>query len=1049
MWLADTSVRRPVFATMVIAALIVFGFISLGMVGVDLMPEIDIPVVTITTILPGADPETVELEVTDIIEGAVNTIDGVKELRSTSAENVSLVVIEFELEKEIDVVVQDVRDKVSGIRNTLPDQVEEPLVEKVDFNAMPVITVAVSGREVSADQEDEEIRRITEYAKLNIKERLQTIDGVGSVRMVGGQEREIRVWLEADKMRGYRVPVELVMAKLATENVKIPGGRIETAATEAVVKTHGELDEIDDFNDLVIAYSDAKPVRLRDIGYVEDSLEDLRSLSFLNGKRAVALEVRKVSGANTVEIAHAVKSELEEIRQMLPEDISVAIATDNSTFVEEAIADVQSHLIIGGILAALVIFFFLRNLRTSIISAIAIPTAVISTFTFINFMGFTVNTLTMLALTISVGILIDDAVVVLENIYRHMEQEKKDRRRAAMEATQEIGLAVLSSTSAVLAVFVPIAFMTGIVGRFFFEFGLTVAFAVTISLFVSFTLTPMLCSRFLKLRPADQKRNFLYRGITAGLRGLDVGYRGLLRFALRHRFITVILAVAIFYGSMQLAGYLASEFQPPMDESEFAVSIEVPLGASIEETTRYAELVEKRVRSLPGVTDIFTTIGGGSQERVHVASLNVKMVKPEERSYTQQEFMDFVREQLGDIYGLKIALGEARDVGGAFRNYQIQYSLRGRDLSVLQEKANAIRDRLADVPGFVDLNTTYSTGKPEVGVRINRNKAADVGVSVANIATTILALVGGQDVTTFKSEGQQYDVRVRLAPFDRDAPEDLGRLMTLSRTGQAVELADIVDIDRDFGPVQIDRRDRMREVVVLANLTSEMPLGNGVLKVNEIAEEVGIPPGYRAQHVGFARIMRESFETIFFTLFLAILIIYMVLASQFESFIHPLTIMISLPLSIVGVIGLLLIAGKTLNIISLIGVIMLMGIVTKNAILLVDYTNTLRGRGMERTEAILLAGPRRLRPILMTSFSTIFGSLPVAIGLGSGASFRSPMAIAVIGGLFTSMLLTLIVVPVIYSLLDDLRSIRAPSWLRFRKPKVQEVTASSESGSQE
>lgn len=1049
MWLADTSVRRPVFATMVIAAFIVFGFISLGLVGVDLMPEVDFPIVTITTILPGADPETVELEVTDKIEEAVNTIDGVKELRSTSTENVSLVVIEFELEKDVDVVAQDVRDKIAGIRSLLPDQVEEPLVEKLDFNAMPVITVAVSGNEVSADRQDAEVIRITKATKDIIKERLQTLSGVGGVRMVGGQEREVRVWLDADKMHAHRIPIEQVMGVLAAENVKIPGGRIEAKDTETVVKTHGELEKVEDFNDLVVAYADAKPVTIREIGYVQDSLEDKRSLSFLNGKRAVALEVRKVSGANTVEVANAVKAELEGIRELLPEGIDVTVANDNSVFIEESIHDVQEHLIIGGILAVMVIFFFLRNIRTSIISAIAIPTSVIATFTFINFMGFTINMLTMLALTISVGMLIDDAVVVLENIYRHMEQEKKKRRQAAMEATQEIGLAVLSTTSSILAVFVPIAFMTGIVGRFFYEFGLTVAFAVAVSLFVSFTLTPMLCSRFLKLRPADEKRNIVYRVITKGLRALDSGYRAVLASALRHRLITILIAVIIFIFSIFLGGLIPSEFQPPFDESKFSIAIEAPLGSSLDETARYAKLVEDRLGAMGGVADIFTTVGGGAQEKVNEAQLTVNMIKPEERTYTQLEFMDFVRMELDadpQLENLRIAVAEAQQGGGsAFRNYQIQYSIRGHDLDLLKEKADTIRAKMDETEGFVDLNTTYNTGKPEIGVRINRRKATDLGVSVANVATTIRALVGGQDVTTFKEGGEQYDVRVRLADVDRDNPEDINRLMVRTRTGKVVDLAGLVEIDREFGPVQIDRRDRLREVVVLSNLTSDMALGTGVQLTTQIAEDVGIPAGYIAQHTGFARVMRESFETINFTLLLAIIIIYMVLASQFESFIHPLTIMISLPLSMVGAIGLLLITGQTMNILSMIGIIMLMGIVTKNAILLVDYTITLRKRGMERSDAILLAGPRRLRPILMTALSTIFGSLPVALALGAGGNFRAPMAIAVIGGLATSTLLTLLIVPVVYTLMDDLASIKQ---LFRRKGRIEEILPEDESENQ-
>jgi len=541
MFLPDTSVRRPVFATMVIAALIIFGMISMGKMGIDLMPDVDIPVVTVTTVMIGADPETVETQVTDKIEEAVNTIDGVKELRSTSSEGISTVVIEFELEKDIDVVVQDVRDKVAGIRRELPDTIEEPLISKLDFGSIPVITVAVFGREVSADREDEEIRRITEYTNRQIKERLQTVAGVGSVRMIGGQEREIRIWLDANKLRGYGIPVDLVMAVLRSENVKIPGGRIETDRTETVVKTYGDLQRVEEFDDLVVAYQEARPVRLSDIAYIEDGMEDLRSISYLNGRRAVALECRKVSGANTVAVAEDIKAELEKIREILPDDVNVQIAVDNSTFIRDAYEDVQTQLILGGALAVLVILFFLRSFRTSIIGAIVIPTSVIATFTFINALGFTLNMLTMLALAISVGMLVDDAVVIIENIYRHLEAGDKKPRKAAMDGAAEIGLAVVTTSATLMGVFVPVAFMQGIIGRFFFEFGITVAIAVGISTFVSLTLTPMLCSRFLRVK-RDEDRGLVNRWITTLLRGLDAGYRALLAGALRHRVITMLIA---------------------------------------------------------------------------------------------------------------------------------------------------------------------------------------------------------------------------------------------------------------------------------------------------------------------------------------------------------------------------------------------------------------------------------------------------------------------------------------------------------------------------
>lgn len=1040
MLISETSVRRPVFATMVIAALIVFGLISIGNIPLNLMPEVDFPIVTVQSILPGADPETVEIEVSDKIEEAVNTIEGIDQVRSTSLEGVSLVVIEFALEKDVDIAVQDVRDKLAGIRQELPDQLEEPLVEKLDLGAIPVITLAVYSNNPSQESEGEEIRRVTEFSKKYIKERLQSITGVGNVTMIGGQEREIRIWLNADRMRAYSIPIDLVRAVLRSENVEIPGGRIETQQSETVVKTHGDIETIEEFNNLVVAYRNGSPVRLRDIGYAEDGMEDLRSISFLDGRRAVSLEVRKVSGGNVVAVADRVKQEIELIKKILPEDIEVRIALDNSSFIREAVDDVTNQMIIGGILAVLTILFFLRNFRTAFIAAIVLPTSVISTFTFLNALGFSLNQLTMLALTISIGMLIDDAVVMIENIYHKLEHGELDTKKAAITAAKEIGLAIITTSMTLMGVFVPVAFMTGIIGRFFYEFGLTVAIAVVISTFTSLTLTPMISSRMLKGK-REPKHNFIYMGITRFLRALDGGYRALLASALRHRVITVAIAVAVFWGSLQLAGLIPGEFMPPFDEGHFVVSVETPEGSSIQETQRAASEVEKWIRNLPGVDFIFTSIGGGAQGKVTEATLMIEMVPLAERSFSQIEMQDATREYLAqNLPDAKIAVAELTQMGGgAFSNYQINYSLRGTDLDQLVNAAETIKNKIESIPGFVDVDTSFEAGKPEVGIRINREKAADLGVSVGSVAFAINSLIGGEDVTTFQSGGEQFDVRVRLLAQDRDDPRDIERVLVMTKTGGTAELGNLVKVSEGTGPVQINRRNRMREVQVLANLTGELQLGTAVNIINETSAEMNLPVDIISEHVGMAEIMQESFESMGFSLFLAIIIIYMVLASLFESFVHPFTIMMSLPLSIAGALGLLLIAGKTLSIMSMIGIIMLMGLVTKNAILLIDYTIRLRNQGKSRLDALLEAGPRRLRPILMTTISTIAGSIPVALGIGAGAAFRSSMGVTVIGGMITSTLLTLVVVPVVYTFLDDIGRLRLPAWIAFwRKPRKAE-----------
>jgi HAE1 family hydrophobic/amphiphilic exporter-1 len=1035
MWIANTAVKRPVFATMVIGALMIFGLISVGRMPLNLMPEVDFPFVTIRTILPGSDPETVELEISDKIEEAVNTIEGVKSLTSTSLEGLSLVVVEFELEKDVNIAVQDVRDKIAGIRQNLPDQIEEPLVEKLDFNALPVITIAVSGKEVSPEKADEEIRRITEFTRKSIKERLQTVKGVGSVIMIGGQEREIRVWLDADKMRGYNIAIDQVKAVLQAENVEVPGGRIETQRTETVVKTYGNIESIEEFNNLTVAYFQGKPVRLRDIGYAEDGMEDLRSYSFLDGKRAVSLEIRKVSGGNTVEIADGIMAEIERIKQILPQDIRIDVVLDYSVFTRQALSDVNRNMLEGGILAVLTILFFLRSFRTALVAAVALPTSVISTYTFMNALGFSLNQLSMLALTISIGMLIDDAVVVIENIYHKLERGEMDPKKAAIDAIKEIGVAVITTSISLMAVFVPVGLMTGLIGRFFYEFGITVAVAVLISTFISLTLTPMLSSRI--LRGGVKKHNIIYRGITAAIHALDSVYRASLATALRHRFLTMLAAIAIFFGSMMLAGMIPGEFMPQQDQSRMQVFIEAPLGASIHETRERAAEVEKVVREMPGIEFIYASIGGGSQGKINEASLIVDMVDTAERDFTQAQYIDAMRSHLdGKFPDLRISVTEYQDnSGGAWSSYMVNYSIRGMDMDQLVTFSEQVKERLAKIPGFVDLDTTHDEGKPEIGVRIDREKAADLGVSVANVAFAVNSLIGGEDVTTFRSGGEQYDVRVRYLDLDRDEPQDIEKVLVRSHNGNTVELSNLVTVSSGTGPVQIDRRSRMREVSVVCNLTEAMPLGSAIAAIDQVVGELGIPPGILTEHIGMAEVMQESFESMGFSLMLAIVLIYMALASLFESFIHPFTIMMSLPLSIAGAMGGLLITGKTLSIISMIGVIMLMGLVAKNGILLIDYTIRLRKEGMNRLEALLAAGPRRLRPILMTSISTIAGSIPVAIGMGEGGSFRMSLGVVVIGGMVTSTLLTLLVVPVVYTYMDDLSNLRIPAWLMFWKRK--------------
>ncbi len=1027
MWISNTSIRQPVLTTMVISAVVVFGAIAYRGLGIDLIPKIDFPMVTITAVLPGADPETIESDVTERIEEAVNTINGVKSLRSQSSDSISIVMAEFELDRDVDVAAQDVRDKISSIRATLPTDVEEPVIQKLDPDSMPILSVALSA--------NRPVREVTDYADKVVKERLERIRGVGSVEILGGRDREIRIWLQADRLAAYKLGVDEVAGAVQSENLEIPGGRLETGRQEFTVRTRGRLQRPEDFAAIVVAQRPTGPIYLRDVALVEDGMADERSVSRLNGVRAVSLNIRRQSGTNTVEVAHAAKAAIEELGKTLPAGYTMVIADDTSVFIEDSIGDVKFDLLFGAALAVAVIFLFLRNVRSTMISAVAIPTSILGAFTFVSALGFTVNFMTMLALSLSVGMLIDDAIVVIENIYRHME-DGMHRREAAEFGTSEIGLAVMATTFSIAAVFVPVAFMHGIIGRFFYQFGMTVTFAVLISLFVSFTLTPMLSSRVLSL---PEQHGRVFRGIEAVLKGIDRGYRGLLGWSLRHRLAVVTVALGLFGVALLLATTLGVEFMPEDDESQFNVSLRVDPGSSLAATDEVTQRVEALLRQNPYVKDMFTTIGGGTQGRVTDATIVVKLPQPNERPLTQRQIIEQVRTELQGIPEARPTVAAVQRMGGmgTSRRGTLQVGVEGpktASLDQLATLADQIVAGLKQTQGLVEVESTYEGGKPQVSVEIDRQRAADLGVSAAQLGSAVRLLVGGDKVTRFQEGGEQYDVRVRLPESDRIDPAQIERLTIRSRTGAYVPLGNLVKVVRDTGPTEIDHFARQRQIIINANLEG-IPLGTATGHVDAIAQRVGVPEGFSVSLQGMADIMGESFADLGFALILAVVLIYMVLASQFGNFVHPFTIMLSLPMSLIGAVGGLLLTRNYLSVFGMIGIIMLMGLVTKNAILLVDYTNTLRERDrLPRNDALLKAGPIRLRPILMTTTAMVFGMMPVALGMGSGGASRAPMAITVIGGLLTSMLLTLLIVPVVYTLIDDLSGLKVPAWVpRFRR----------------
>jgi HAE1 family hydrophobic/amphiphilic exporter-1 len=1023
MKLADISIRRPVFAIMMIASLMVFGLVSYPKIGVDLFPNVEFPFVTVTVVYPGADPASMESKVADPLEEALNTMSGIKVLKSISLESVAQILIQFQLEVKVDTAVQDVRDRVSATLSKLPAGLDPPVVQKFDVGAAPVMSLALSGALP--------IRDLTKLADDLVKTRVQKIPGVGAVDLVGGREREIHVLVDPARLAGHGLTVQDLSGALQAQNLELPAGRIEEGQREFAVKTKGEVRSTREIADIIVPSAGGR-VRVGDVATVEDGSAEARSHSSMNGASAVALVVRKQSGSNTVEVAHQVHAELLKLEpQMKKAGVRLSVPTDNAPFIEHSIEDVKFDLWFGALLAVIVILIFLHDLRATLISALAIPTSVVATFAFIQVMGFTFNNMTMLGLSLSIGILVDDAIVVIENIHRHLELGKSPLKAAA-DATGEIGLAVLATTFSIIAVFVPVAIMKGIIGRFFFQFGLTVSFAVAVSLFVSFTLTPMMSSRLLR-RSHEHRSNFAVRGIERLLSGIDGAYRRVLGAALAHRFITIAVAFAAFVFSIFLVTKVKTEFLPPEDRAQFSVVVELPTGTSLETSRGYVESIAADLRKNgPGVTGTFVTIGGGAQGQVNIGQIQTLLVNRTKRPWHQEAVMGWVRERYKGVKDALITVNPISAVGGdsGFKQQPIQFNIRGTDMAELEKSSQALIAELRKVPGLVDLDMSYRTGKPELSVDIDRDRAAELGVPVAAIATTLRALVAGDKVTELKEGLDLYDVTVQLPAKEKRGLASLDNLEVRGASGQLVPLSNVVKVVRGTGPSQIDRQARQRQVTIFAGLQG-MPLGDALNVVNANAEKV-VPKTMDTDYAGMGDIMKESFGYMLVALALAVVLVYMILAAQFDSLLHPLTIMVSLPLSLVGAFGGLFISRMTVNIYSMIGVIMLMGLVTKNAILLVDFTNHLRQQGRSTTDALMEAGAVRLRPILMTTFAMIFGMLPVALALGEGGEQRAPMAVVVIGGLITSTLLTLVVVPVAYAQAEWFVNRRFIKWFGAR-----------------
>lgn len=1016
MKLADVSIVRPVFTGMMMLALVVFGIVLYLRLSVDLFPNVDFPIVTVTAVYPGADPETMETRLAEPIEEAVNSLAGIKMLRSVSLEGVAQVFVQFDLDVDLDVATQDVRDRVSSIEREFPQGVEYD-VAKLDVGAAPVMQLAIYG---PADPTD-----LARYAEDVLKPALERVEGVGQLELIGSREREMQIFIDPEALRAQGLTVLEVSQAMGAQNVDFPGGRITRGGQDLVVRTNAQARSPDEMGELVLATVGDSFVRVRDVATVVDGYEERRSSAEVNGEQAIAIVIRKQSGKNTVDVAEAVKDELAELEALGPPGTTVEVLLDNSKNIRASIESVQLDLVIGAILAVLIIFFFLRDIRATFISALALPTSVIGTFGFVTAMGFTLNMMTTLALSLSIGILIDDAIVVIENIVRHRTDLKEGPREAAHRGTAEIGLAVLATTLSIVAVFVPVAFMEGMVGQFFYEFGLTVAFAVLLSLFVSFTLTPMLSARLLKAGHGSSW--WLSRKIEGFLTGLERFYRRVVSWALRHRIITLVASTATLLGAFVLVPFLGFEFLPPQDTAQFNVIVELPTGTSLEETEAEARDISETIRGVAGVKSTFTTVGGGVEEKVNSASILVTLIHRSERNFWQKEAEAVIRRRISGRPGVKTAVEELQIVSsGAFRSSPIQYNLRGNSLEELDEVGQRLAAALREQPGFVDVDTSFRTGKPQLNVDVDRTRAADLGVMGIAVGSTVRSLIAGQIVTQFDREGDRYDVRLQLPPEFRNSREVIERAQVRTQTGALVDIGDLADVEEGFGPSQIDREGRQRQVTVLANL-EDLPLGNATQEVERLAGEI-VPDTIDTKQSGMGELLQESMVSMGVSLFLAIICIYMILASQFESLLHPFTIMTALPFSFIGAFGGLFIMGMHMSIYTMIGIIMLMGLVTKNGILLVDFANQLRQRGQSVTEALENAGVVRLRPILMTTAAMVFGMIPVAIGHGDGGEVRAPMGVTVIGGLITSTVLTLVVVPVIYTIFEALSAFIGRVW---------------------
>ncbi len=1028
-WLARVCVRRPVFAAVLMLLIVVVGIAGYTRLGLDQFPDIDAPMITVTTRMAGSGPEEIETDITEKIEAAVSTISGINNLSSTSANGISIVSIDFTLEKNGDVAAEEVRDHINRIRNQLPKDADSPEVQKMDPSSSPVLYIAV--------RTDRALVEVTEYADKHIRRRLENLLGVGQVNVVGGRERQINVWLDPEALRAYGMTATEVKAAVAAQNLSVPGGTVESGPVDYTLRVRGRVGSPEALGAVVVRQQGSHAIRVSDVARVEDGATDSSTIATVNGESAILLTVRKQSGSNTVKVVDAVFERLDEVRKDLPAGWSLEVVRDASGLIRTSVSSVQEHLILGALLASLVVLLFLGNVRSAIVSALAIPISLIGTFALMWAAGFTLNMITLLALALAVGIVIDDAIIVLENIFRFVNEKGMKPFPAAVAATKDIGLAVLATTFSLMAVFLPVAFMSGMSGRFMRGFGVTMAFAIGVSLIVAFSLTPSLAARIIRPVPRaadgtaiEVRKGLLERLVDRLYRPVEVAYMAMLRFVMRHRWVILVASIVALASVVPLMGAVQVSFFPENDEAQFELNVRAVEGTSRSSTSLIAERIARDIRRLPGVRLTSTTIGNDSEESTNSAAIYVRLVDPDQRRESAAEIMKRTRDEITSRQSpdLHISFSESAGPGNS-----VQYVLTGPDMRQLGEYSQRIVDELGKSPAAVDVQTSYRTGKPELTAAIDRSKAADLGVRMSDVSDTLTLLVGGLDVSTYSEDGEQYDVHMQADRRFRSDEKGLSMVSVPSSLRGSVPLSDVVQLKESFGLASIKRDSRQRQVTVSANIAQ----GNGQNEVEtalkQAIERVNLPSGYKAYATGFTKEAGRTMTGFIEAFLLSFIFMYLVLAAQFESWLHPLTIMLALPLTVPFALLSILLFHNSLNMFSALGLFVLFGIVKKNAILQIDHTINLRKAGRPRLEAILEANRDRLRPILMTTIAFVAGMLPLAFSKGIGAGQSRAIASVVIGGQTFSLLLTLLAIPVIYSYFDDITA-----WLRrtFHRSEV-------------